>query len=158
MLGVILLSEFSKMRKEKLSQIPKQTKEGSKMKMRITLARFFLLGVVLSVSAPGKVAAQEQACIFRSVAYGVGAIECFDKIEHECASNNSWVVRGTCTAENPTGGTPVDGLPEAMDGPLCLAGTYYSPTAERCNGGRYQVCNTSTQWADRNPPAGFTCN
>jgi hypothetical protein len=126
--------------------------------MKIKLAKFFMFWVVLTLYAPSGVSAQEQACIYESVAYGVGAIECFYKIEHECASNNSWVVRGACTAENPSGGTPVDGLPEAMDGPLCLAGNYYSPTAERCNGGRYQVCNTSTQWVDRNPPDGFTCN
>lgn len=120
--------------------------------------KLLILVGVANLSYPGAVLAQEEACIYKSVAYGVGAVGCFDKVEHECTSNNSWVVRGACAAENPADGTPVDGLPDAMDGPLCLAGAYYSPAAERCNGGHYQVCGTSTQWSDRNPPDGVTCN
>lgn len=128
------------------------------MAWKISKMKLLFLGAAAVLSFSRAAAAQEQACIYESVAYGVGTIECFDKVEHECSSNNSWVVRGECQAENPTDGTAVEGLPEAMDGPLCLAGTYHSPTAERCNGGHYQVCGKSTQWADRNPPGGVTCN
>ena len=110
-----------------------------------------------AVSFTSVAQAQEQACLHASAAFGVGYTGCFDGIEHECVGNDSWVVRGTCTSGNPTDGTPVAGLPEAMDGPLCLAGTYYSPSAERCNGGHYQTCETSTHWSDRTPPDDYAC-
>lgn len=101
--------------------------------------------------------AQEEACLYKDSAYSVRFIGCFLRVTLECMGHNQWVERGSCDSDTIPAGAPAQGLPGSFEGQLCNAGGYYSPEAEGCIARTYQQCQTTGQWAPRQPIEGAGC-
>ena len=108
-----------------------------------------VLTLGLVVVATGHAEAQvpaEPACIYADQTYSIPFTGCFLRVRLTCTDHNVWQTHGTCGDTQVPNGSTAPGLPTSFVGQLCNAGGYYSPGAEGCIGGVYQVCKEDGQW------------